>query len=714
MVVEGILIGILGNAAYETIKNLLRKSGIIEGDKFYQSIYKAIDNTVQSFFDLYGNEFGAPAYSFLARQENIDIIIELFFYGKNLLDIKSLNLSGYDNSKTVSNEALNYFFDKLHENIKNDWHLDKVISEKYFMKWVVSNQEKILNNLKDINLSQIDINSYKTKVIFDIENNSKPNILQLDVDFDEVLCKYSDLRDENDESIIQNSSDSLMKGNNKSILILGEYGSGKTTLSLKLTHYLLKETAIIPFFIEMKKLRENILDNVLKQIGLYLKIKGFGLYDFQGLSNSQNILLILDGFDESFWAEKNENVISNVINEILLLKEYCSIILTSRPNFFLSAKEIVSYFKNTFKQVHINPLNQNQILFLLKMHNRIDLAKVFEKNEDLYKLASRPLLLKFLMETNIESIKYLPYSEVMVYQNYIEELIIRDRLRRKILTKKIIIETLQDIALYCLQNNQNDISIIEIEKIIAKISELNKVELNTAISELISSSFLIHSWREGFFRFSHKSLLDFFIANSITAQIRNKDLSEEVVDDLYYMLQSLLFIRGLLNEDDINVLMVTIQNISGKRRPLLIMISRQLIEKSKEFKGMLKDLLYNYPYIEAASKIEIIYAIYRFSLDEEKLKQADILKNNIQDYIATSKTQFGASSDFLKWARNRISEVKYYKYREFLYFLPLMLAGDKSDIDFIAPFLKDESQLVREQAKYAVEYIKNRSEKITW
>ena len=177
------------------------------------------------------------------------------------------------------------------------------------------------------------------------------------------------------------------------------------------------------------------------------------------------------------------------------------------------------------------------------------------------------------------------------------------------------------------------------------------------------------------------------------------------------MEQVIWFLRGLMNESDTNLMITNIKNKEGKIRTFLIVICRHLIEQNEEFRVLLKEILFSEPYFEAASKVETIYAIYKYSSDDEKRKLSEMLINNENDYLLTAKAQYNTSEICLEWAKKRLSDPLFYTGREFLYFFPLSLIGDETDIVRIEPFTTNNNKLISEQAAFAINRLKKESSK---
>jgi hypothetical protein len=174
-----ILLGIFGNTIYDVIKTALKETFIDKDDDLIGRIHTALEETSKQFFVKYGNQFGEPSSSFLARQANIDTIVKSIFYENNFELIKELSPKGFDGAYNVNQEALYFFTKKLNECMMKDFRLNKIIVEK---KHIIESKEDsikildILNNL--IQQKQIEGNPEGTKgwIIKDAFGNETPLI----------------------------------------------------------------------------------------------------------------------------------------------------------------------------------------------------------------------------------------------------------------------------------------------------------------------------------------------------------------------------------------------------------------------------------------------------------------------------------------------------------------------------------------------------------
>lgn len=90
----------------------------------------AINSSIRFFFDKYKNEYGKECESFLARQENWEIIFESLFMDSPDLVAGKINPNGYKDSKPATIEVIEDFLSILKNEMRKDYDLEKSLAAK--------------------------------------------------------------------------------------------------------------------------------------------------------------------------------------------------------------------------------------------------------------------------------------------------------------------------------------------------------------------------------------------------------------------------------------------------------------------------------------------------------------------------------------------------------------------------------------------------------
>ena len=149
--------------------------------------------------------------------------------------------------------------------------------------------------------------------------------------------------------------DGFLESEYKALLILGDYGSGKTsfcyiyTLEL-LDNFLQGKSGFLPILIKLRGYNKAVgvtqllTDYFVNDLG----INNFNILSLKLLLKNINVVLIFDGFDEI--AKKVDfDIKYDVLKEICSLAEKeTKIIVTCRPNYFQNTSEFEQIFRNSY------------------------------------------------------------------------------------------------------------------------------------------------------------------------------------------------------------------------------------------------------------------------------------------------------------------------------------------------------------------------------
>lgn len=144
--IEGILVGIFSNSIFSFIQNANEKVDKQNDNDLAQRIHNVLEKTTKEFFRKYSKLYPNPETSFIANENNIEIIIDYFHFGKEINLKKSLDSKGIDGKTYIKNQHLDYFIQRLEKNINEDYRLSKIKATK---EHYVDSQEAF-SDIKDI------------------------------------------------------------------------------------------------------------------------------------------------------------------------------------------------------------------------------------------------------------------------------------------------------------------------------------------------------------------------------------------------------------------------------------------------------------------------------------------------------------------------------------------------------------------------------------
>ncbi len=327
-------------------------------------------------------------------------------YGQDKEKIAILCCIDYPNNNVIRNfirfaKSQKGKVSKLIIAIKNHDHkLEKIT--KFETELIIRNENEMLGSL-------IDFSSY-TQFIKE-QFSEKEISLGTNITLEDI---YVPLRAENDnhhpiDDIETYVYDWLNQNlDNKHLAILGEYGCGKSVLSLKVAHDLLQnrsEKSRIPILIELRgKSPRNL--NVTEILSTWASNYRLDAASLLKLHHGGKLLIIFEGFDEMDMIGDREMR----LNHFQRLWEFATpkskIMITGRPNFFLDDKELKMNLgidrphdnSHYCEALHLKKFDIHEIKHALRNidgNTRTQVIEILEKstNSNFYDLVSRPAIL---------------------------------------------------------------------------------------------------------------------------------------------------------------------------------------------------------------------------------------------------------------------------------------------------------------------------------
>lgn len=335
------------------------------------------------------------------------------------------------------------------------------------------------------------------------------------------------------------------------LVIMGEYGTGKTTFCRYMAHQLasnhlekgnsgaiMDRKNRIPLLLPLRSFEKTMDSFIINQFNK----EGITDINFQIFLNRLDkgeFILLLDGFDEMTQkidsAEKSRNF--SKIQYIIERSSKSKILLTTREEYFQSEVEAVKVFKSmnktNYRFVHLRPFDDNQIWQYLETHTEDpkyywdQIKNIF----DLHDMAKRPVLLEMILDCFPNLIKRKEQTE-SIKSSHLYETCIHEELQRKsdelvfIIPGKYRLKILQKLSFWMLLKDEDAIDVILMDK------ELNfrqyfqsktDWEYERYMNEFLTFTFLI---REGDnrYRISHKSFRDFLTAQGLLEEINSGEL----------------------------------------------------------------------------------------------------------------------------------------------------------------------------------------------
>ena len=401
----------------------------------------------------------------------------------------------------------------------------------------------------------------------------------------------------------------------QSLLILGDFGVGKTSFCYKLAYELLEgiessdgaSQSYFPIVILLGDLKRSgsIAALITNYFTNKLRIENFTINLFQRYLEYNRVLLIFDGFDE----------ISTRLTpdfQLDIFDEICSyatgqtkIIITCRPNIFRSRDDLermyrslspISHYESNgdapnikFRELTIAELNDDQVrLYISRQREKL---KDYGLNEntfmdimatihDLRDLARRPVLLDIILKTLPDllakqsmttSNSNTSINAAKLYDFYTSEWIGREiRKGRVLLNEKIKREFCTHLAVKMLVDG---LSSIQIEDVVQEIQKqypsIGIADIDFYMQEIQRGSFFISNW-DNTLGFVHQSFMEYFIGEYI-ANILSEHRS---TDSEYYSALNMTFFSPEIGKFILDV----VKNIPNSSFEAFIAKMRRFLE----------------------------------------------------------------------------------------------------------------------------------------
>jgi len=339
-------------------------------------------------------------------------------------------------------------------------------------------------------------------------------------------------------------------GNNTTHLaILGEYGTGKTSLAQKLARDLAAAylnapgSTRIPVLFSLreftKTLRiESLVTSFLDQECGVMNPR-FRL--FQAMNDAGIFLMIFDGFDEMAVRVDVDTLEINLQEiEKLAAVPKSKVIITSRLEYFVSGEEekrclrpkgdLLATREIEYEPLKIVPWDEEQVNSFLK--KRVPLIRGAKHPWTYYRdrirsipglgdLSRRPVLLDMIVKTLpqlIASGKQI--NRPSLYETYLLGEIKRQRIIKKrtlLLQETTRLSLLERLALDFYGGEIPAITFVDAQKYIRKFVKPPRTESEAYTRDFLTCSFLI---REGDqYRFSHRSIMEYLAAKGLMEEI---------------------------------------------------------------------------------------------------------------------------------------------------------------------------------------------------
>ncbi|MCO1600023.1 restriction endonuclease [Desulfosporosinus nitroreducens] len=393
-------------------------------------------------------------------------------------------------------------------------------------------QAELLHNL-------IKFEPYLKRLVSDYENSN-------------LNGHYISLNSKSGSTLINQINDLLLDHSNNALVILGDYGAGKTSFCLRLCYMLASDilrgkNLPLPILIHLRDYSKAVdMEQLVTDLLINkCKIPNGNYQTFLELLRTGHFLLIFDGFDE-IAKRVDYSTKHKVFSEICkYVSENSKVLVTCRANFFNQKEEFEKIFQASalhfepnhytvnFTEIEIDDLNEEQIINYIssykkeltdKGYNVKDFLDILRTTHDLFDLAKRPVLLNVILETipRLTIQKGSKINAATLYDLYTGFWLQREDSKGKTLIKsseKIMF--MKHIAWKMFETNLLSINFRVLPNEINKYFKIDiKEDIDHFSHDILSCSFLNRD-ELGNYKFIHKSFMEYFVASKIVTDLVN-------------------------------------------------------------------------------------------------------------------------------------------------------------------------------------------------
>lgn len=333
------------------------------------------------------------------------------------------------------------------------------------------------------------------------------------------------------------------------ILLLGDFGDGKTYFTYTLARKLAEEfraspkTGWIPLRLSLSDLRDSIMD--CREF-LHRRLREFGgtIAEWRDIQEEYHCLIILDGLDEMSLGMHDTAVLKNLerLEELIGQFQGHKLMVTSRKMAIYAdqVRERILDCLDHPEVLHLSPVSPKERLAFLERAADTPQRKArlwkMQNTHDLLGLAAKPLFLEMMQvlldegeieETDAAGI-YLQYTDRVLERKFNMQLQLEGRYIRPAVVRSNVVRLLEELAL-CLQRKGTDsIGLLEFKEYLG-YPNLAELLWNTitdpdseedANSRIVNRSLLKYDHKDSQKAcFCHRSMKEYFVACGLVRRL---------------------------------------------------------------------------------------------------------------------------------------------------------------------------------------------------
>jgi hypothetical protein len=348
----------------------------------------------------------------------------------------------------------------------------------------------------------------------------------------------------------------------RQMAILGGYGTGKSSFLL---HYAAKLAenyrpgySRIPVLISLTNVSPMHDDGLKDRLSKTANEMGINYDSLMYLIEKQQVVLLLDGFDEMGYVGSREHRLQHFDSIWRLATQGNKIIIAGRPSYFFGEQELNKALQSVeaneliaddlphCRLIKLQSLSAKEIeKYLQKYFSSEEVVKYLafiQSHQQLFDLAARPSLMHIIREmiAEVYADNQEQYSAAALMEKYAHHWIIRQDKKRIAgsLSKDDKAVFFEQLAEWFYLNETEIIEHRKVEKLMQQfLKHIDFSDQDTKegiLGDILSGSFLQRQISN--YQFVHRSFFEYFVAKRIVTYISEKESSEKKFPEIFFKL----------------------------------------------------------------------------------------------------------------------------------------------------------------------------------